>query len=104
MGGGFHVWQQTFLFQESQRPSNIFSKMDLTQILATRSRAVFSYRINFKNIGYANIDKMKEWCETNCEGIWRQETHYALYWQFEQERDAMLFMLRWGSAEGNSVK
>jgi len=42
--------------------------------------------------------------ETNCEGIWRQETHYALYWQFEQERDAMLFMLRWGSAEGNSVK
>ena len=78
--------------------------MGLTQILATRSRATFSHRINFQNIGYANIDKMKEWCETNCEGIWRQETHHALYWQFEQERDAMLFMLRWGSAEGNRLK
>ena len=47
---------------------------------------------------------MKWWCEENCQGLWRSETIHALYWQFEQERDAMLFMLRWGSAEGNKLK
>jgi hypothetical protein len=47
---------------------------------------------------------MKEWCEEKCEGLWRCESFHALYFQFEQERDATMFMLRWGSAEGNKLK
>jgi hypothetical protein len=73
-------------------------------ILATRARAVFPYRINFQSIGYEAVPKMKAWCETNCEGLWRSETHYALYFQFEEEKDATMFMLRWGSAEGNILR
>ena len=76
----------------------------IREILATRARATFSHRINFETVGYEVVDKMKSWCEENCQGLWRSETHYALYWQFEQERDAMMFMLRWGSAEGNKLK
>lgn len=76
----------------------------VNEILATRARATFSYRINFLSIMVGNIDKMKAWCELNCNGLWRAETHYALYFQFEQERDATMFMLRWGSAEGNKLK
>jgi hypothetical protein len=74
------------------------------EILATRARATFSHRVNFENIGYETLPKMKAWCEENCEGLWRAETVHALYWQFAEERDAMLFMLKWGSAEGNKIK
>ena len=74
------------------------------EILATRARATFSHRINFQTINYDNVYKMKSWCEQNCNGLWRAETYYAIYWQFEQERDATMFMLRWGTAEGNTVK
>lgn len=74
------------------------------ELLATRARATFSYRINFLSIMVGNVDKMKAWCKDNCEGIWRSETYHALYFQFEQERDATMFMLRWGSAEGNKLK
>lgn len=77
---------------------------NIQQILATRSRAVFSHRVNFEKVGYSNIDAMREWCEENCKGLWRSETYHALYFQFEDERDAMMFMLRWGTADGNVVK
>jgi hypothetical protein len=76
----------------------------LGELLATRARAVFPYRINFQSLGYNNIDQMKEWCETNCNGLWRTETFHAIYWQFENDYDATMFMLRWGSAEGNKLK
>lgn len=78
--------------------------MSLSQVLATRARASFSYRINFQNIGYSNVDKMRTWCEEKCQGLWRSETYHALYFQFELERDATMFMLRWGTAEGNELK
>jgi hypothetical protein len=74
------------------------------EILATRARATFSHRINFNNVGYINLEPMNSWCNENCSGLWRCETTHALYWQFEEERDAMLFMLRWGGAEGNKLK
>lgn len=74
------------------------------EIMATRARATFSHRINFQEVGYLTLPKMKEWCEEKCEGLWRCESVHALYFQFEQERDATLFMLRWGSAEGNKLK
>lgn len=78
--------------------------VSIEQILATRSRATYCYRVNFNSIGYDNLDKMKIWCEEKCEGLWRNEQHYALYFQFELEKDATMFMLRWGGANGNQVK
>lgn len=76
----------------------------LNQIMATRSRATFSHRINFTRLGYDNLPLMKQWCEDNCRGLWRNEQVHAIYWQFEDEKDATMFMLRWGSAEGNKLK
>jgi len=76
----------------------------LQEILATRARATFSHRINFDTIGYNNVEKMKQWCNDKCQGMWRNETHHAIYWQFEDEIDATMFMLRWGTAEGNVLK
>ena len=76
----------------------------VNEILATRARATFSHRINFDSVQLGNVDKMKAWCETNCTGLWRAETYHALYFQFAEERDATMFMLRWGTAEGNKLK
>lgn len=76
----------------------------IEDILATRSRATFSHRINFNTIGYDNIDSMRDWCQQHCQGLWRCETNHALYWQFELDTDATMFMLRWGGAAGNSLR
>lgn len=76
----------------------------MQEILATRMRAEFPYRINFHAIAYDNKEPMQEWCEKNCQGLWRNETYYAIYWQFELERDATMFMLRWGTAKGNELR
>ena len=76
----------------------------LNEILATRARAVFPYRINFECIGYDMLYEMKRWCEDNCKSIWRCEPFHALYFQFENDHDATMFMLRWGSAPGNKLK
>jgi hypothetical protein len=76
----------------------------LNEILGTRSRAVFPYRINFDTIGYEQLPKMKQWCEDNCKSIWRCEHFHALYFQFENDYDATMFMLKWGTKEGNKLK
>lgn len=76
----------------------------LDEILASRSRAVFSHRVNFEAVQYNHLDNMRLWCFENCQGIWRAETTHALYWQFDNDKDAFLFMLKWGSAEGNKLK
>ncbi len=76
----------------------------INDILATRSRAVFSYRINFDRIGYDNLEPMRSWCHNNCQGLWRCESTHALYFQFELDTDATMFMLRWGGAKGNELK
>ena len=77
---------------------------DLREILTTRARATFSHRVNFDTIGYESMDQMRSWCEENCQGLWRMHHVHALYFQFEEERDAVMFMLRWGTAEGNRLK
>lgn len=77
---------------------------DLQDIMATRARTTFGHRINFDTIGYESLDRMRSWCEDHCEGLWRSEHVHALYFQFANDRDAMMFMLRWGSAEGNRLK
>ncbi len=76
----------------------------INEILATRARATFSHRINFDKVGYETLPKMKTWCDENCQGLWRNEQVHALYFQFENDRDATMFMLRWGTAEGNKLK
>lgn len=77
---------------------------DLQDILATRARAIFSHRINFDTIEYESLDLMREWCKDNCTGPWKLEHVHALYFQFENDRDATMFMLRWGGAAGNRLK
>jgi hypothetical protein len=62
------------------------------------------YRINFENIGYGNQDLMNQWCAENCKGQWDSETYFALYWRFTEERDAVMFKLRWSTADGNRLK
>ena len=76
----------------------------LGELLATRARAVFPYRVNFDKVGYENLPLMKTWCEENCKSLWRCESYHALYFQFEDDYDATMFMLRWGGAEGNELK
>ena len=76
----------------------------LGEILATRARIKFPYRINFETVGYDNLDNMKSWCETNCKGLWRSEQFHALYFQFDNDYDATMFMLKWGSATGNKLR
>ena len=76
----------------------------LGELLATRARSVFPHRVNFHTIGYKALDDMRAWCETNCKGIWRLEHVHALYFQFSDDHDAMMFMLRWSGAEGNRLK
>ncbi len=68
----------------------------LNDLLATRARAVFPYRANFNNITRNQIEEMASWCINNCKELWREEHYHALYFQFADERDAMMFMLKFG--------
>lgn len=68
----------------------------LNDILATRSKMVWARRVNFDNLALDDIDKMQVWCETHCKGVWRCERYYALYFQFEIDEDALMFMLKFG--------
>lgn len=81
-----------------------FRVASVNETLATRSRATFAYRINFKTIGFNNKDPMNEWCEQRCQGLWKSETFFAIYWQFELESDAIMFYLRWATSDGNVIK
>ena len=68
----------------------------LNELLATRARAVFPYRVNFDQIQLSQITEMADWCINNCKELWREEHYHALYFQFTDERDAMMFMLKFG--------
>ena len=108
----FHVRQHSFLFSQNRGCAVVCTEVEvnkhmvgsINEILATRARATFSHRINFEAVGYKTLPKMKTWCDENCQGLWRNEQVHALYFQFENDRDATMFMLRWGTAEGNKLK
>jgi hypothetical protein len=68
----------------------------LGELLATRARATYPYRVNFNNITRNQIEEMSVWCIDNCKGIWREEHYHALYFQFADDQDAMMFMLKFG--------
>ena len=76
----------------------------IEQILATRVRATFPYRIDFERLGYNNIDPMEDWCKEKCQGLWQSHHTYSIYFRFEDEKDAIMFMLRWSTADGNKIK
>lgn len=77
---------------------------DIREIISSRARNIYAYRINFQEVGYEALPKMQSWCESNCTGLWDSHSRYALYFRFAEERDATMFMLRWGTAEGNKLK
>jgi len=68
----------------------------LNNILATRAKMVYPYRVNFDGITHNQIQEMSVWCINNCKDIWREVHYHALYFQFADERDAMMFMLKFG--------
>jgi hypothetical protein len=68
----------------------------LDAILVTRAKIKFPYRINFDGVTRNQIEEMSVWCINNCTDLWREEHYHALYFQFADERDAMMFMLKWG--------
>lgn len=79
----------------------------IEQILATRARTSFSYKITFEQVLLTNIPQMEDWCREYCQDLWRNHTFYMIYglcWQFSDEKDATMFMLRWSSVEGNHLK
>jgi len=76
----------------------------LEDILATRVKTQFRYRVNFVSILPENQELMKEWCRENCHDLWHSHNNYAIYFQFENEKDATMFMLRWGNAYGNRLQ
>jgi nuclear transport factor 2 (NTF2) superfamily protein len=78
--------------------------MAIEDILATRARSTWRYRINFDRVSLTNLEQMNQWCKDNCQGSWHSETEYALYWRFTEERDAVIFKLRWSTADGNQLK
>jgi len=70
---------------------------NIREVLATRVRQTFRYRINFNQIALADLDEMKAWCENNCKDLWHCESYHALYFQFDGESDALMFNLKFGS-------
>jgi excinuclease UvrABC nuclease subunit len=68
----------------------------LDAILVTRAKIKFPHRVNFNNITHNQIEEMAVWCINNCRGLWREEHYHALYFQFEDDYDAMMFMLKFG--------
>jgi hypothetical protein len=69
----------------------------LREILSTRAKMKFDRRINFENISPERYGLMKQWCDENCQGFWNSNSTYAVYFQFENDRDAMMFALKWAS-------
>ncbi len=69
----------------------------LREILATRAKMKFDHRINFQNITPEHYGQMQKWCDDNCQGLWHSNSTYAIYFQFESDRDAMMFALKWAS-------
>ena len=69
----------------------------LDDILATRVKMAWPYRIDFHPDSgvHTQWEPMKQWCEINCKGRWNVEGTHALYFQFDNDRDATMFMLKW---------
>lgn len=69
----------------------------LDAILATRVKQYYPHRVDFTpyNFPYDRLKEMTTWCNINCQGKWHSHTTHALYFQFEEDRDALMFTLKW---------
>lgn len=70
----------------------------LEQILATRVKVMWPYRINLHQASAADLDAMYEWCTAHTAGKWRVSTEFADYFQFQEDQDAVMFMLKYGGS------
>lgn len=69
----------------------------LEEILATRAKMIFPYRVNFYNVNGAKFAEMRRWCETHCKHLWRVGPDSNVqYFQFTEDSDAIMFMLKYG--------
>lgn len=74
----------------------------LGQLLATRVKVTWPYRINLRVNSAAELDKMRDWCENHAKGKWRVSTEFIDYFQFQDDADAVMFMLKFGGSRGVS--
>jgi hypothetical protein len=65
----------------------------IDDILATRLRIKGRVVRLSRAIVTAKITEIDEWCTSNCIGDWNKVSNYE--WQFSEERDAVIFCLRW---------
>lgn len=70
----------------------------LKEIMGSRVKIKFPHRFDFPSgITNRKLDAVKEWCETECKGYYNIHTAWACYVQFTEEKDALMFALRWGT-------
>jgi len=71
----------------------------LNEILATRAKMTWEHRVDINRRYVSDLDLavMKSWCEANCKSLWRAETIYSCYFQFESGPEAMMFALKWST-------
>lgn len=74
----------------------------LDQLLATRAKVVWPHRINLDQPSANQRNAMYKWCEGNVKGMWRMSSEFADYFQFADERDAIMFMLKFGGSRSVS--
>ena len=46
-------------------------------------------------VGRHDVKSLSDWCEANCQFQWRRDP-WEQTWLFQDEKDAMLFTLKWG--------
>ncbi len=67
----------------------------LEEILATRVKQQWMYRVDI-NANTHELKEMSDWCQTKTTGKWRYNERIVDYFQFENDSDAMMFMLKFG--------
>lgn len=71
---------------------------NLENVMATRVKTKWPYRANL-NKPIANDEKTEidHWCRNNIKNSWTVTCVADLvYYQFSEEKDAIMFTLRWG--------
>jgi hypothetical protein len=65
----------------------------LREILSTRSRE-FPHKVKLTNL---EIDRkeINDWCMLNCIYLYKNYSYNPKSWEFSDDRDATLFILKW---------
>ena len=70
----------------------------LESIIATRVKQAWQYRVDI-NATREERNKMVAWCHSNVKGAWRSNEVFVDYFHFENDADAMMFMLKFGGSK-----